>query len=282
MKDYHSGDAKKRENAITQAMKQLEGLVKVIIRRNYSTYSKKYYRDLMQEGNIGIMEGLKKYDAEISMPATFFYRYIVHEIQQFITKNVDKTTAHYSTNIKKINKAIDDLTERGINWTIPDIAMQTGLTIETVEQSMSIRKRRDEVHIEACQTNVIDEGILNDRFQTPESAIVEQEEEEIIDSVLRKYLTPVEFFIIENSFGLHDKSVMSERDIAKKLDIGKDKVKKILNSAIRKLRSSELRLFFQDNLSHVEKSLNDYEVSYADSDVADLMTEQLNNLDINF
>lgn len=279
MKDYHSDNPNKKQQAIYMATRELEGFIRRIIQRKYSTYAKKYFRDLMQEGNIGIMVGMETYDATKGMPTTFFYKYIIHEIQGFITATVDKTTPHYSTNIKKINKVIDEFNERGIKYTKTDIATQTGMTIETVEQSMAIRKRRDEVHIEACQTNIIDENILNDRFPTPENAMMEKEERELIDKVLNNYLTSEEVEILELTFGIHDKTIMSETDIAKLKEIPKDKVKRILNSAIKKMRNSELKLFFEDNLKNETKLLEEYEVPFANTEIANITATQLEEVD---
>lgn len=279
MNDYHSGNEKKKQQAIYMATRELEGFIRKIIQRKYSTYAKKYFRDLMQEGNIGIMVGMEVYDATKGMPTTFFYKYIIHEIQGFITATIDKTTPHYSTNIKKINKVIDEFNERGIKYTKTDIATQTGMTIETVEQSMAIRKRRDEVHIEACQTNIIDENILNDRFPTPEAAMMEKEEQELIDKVLNNYLTAEEIEVLELTFGIHGKTVISETDIAKMKEIPKDKVKRILNSAIKKLRNSELKLFFEDHLKSESKLLEEYEVPFANTEIANITASQLENVD---
>ena len=107
MEDYHSGDDTKVQYALERAMREMEGFIHLIIKRSYSTYTKKYFYDLLQEGYLGVAIGMKKYNPDISMPSTFFFPYIKHEMQGFITRNVDKTTSHYSSNIKKINK--DDI-----------------------------------------------------------------------------------------------------------------------------------------------------------------------------
>ena len=261
MEDYHSGNEAKERDALERAMKELEGFIHLIIKRSYSTYTKKYFYDLLQEGYLGVAVGMQKYDPSKSMPSTFFYPYIKHEMQGFITKNVDKTTSHYSTNIKKINKVIAEFEERGILYTNVDIALQTGMTLETVDQSMAIRKYRDEVHIDACPVNIIDNEMEENRRKTPEDELIAEETTKTIHRTIATLLTDDEITVLQYHFGLFDTDPISEGEIAKRVQMPKDKVKRLLNRAIRKLRNSELANIYGDNIKKEEPFLEDIEIS---------------------
>ena len=279
MEDYHSGDAIKKQSALERAMKELEGFIHLIIKRSYSTYTKKYFYDLLQEGYLGVAIGMEKYNPDMSMPSTFFYPYIKHEMQGFITRNVDKTTSHYSANIKKINKAIQELEEKGIRYTNVDIALQTGMTIETVDQSMAIRKYRDEVHIDACPPNVIDSEMEENRHITPEQEYMERETVNTIYRTIQTLLTEDEIEVLRLHFGLWDTETVSEGEIARQMSIPKDKVKRLLNRAIRKLRQSELANVFGDNMIKEDKFLEDIDISIIPRDAAESDIEFLSQID---
>ena len=279
MEDYHSGDEAKRQYALERAMREMEGFIHLIIKRSYSTYTKKYFYDLLQEGYLGVAIGMNKYNPDISMPSTFFFPYIKHEMQGFITRNVDKTTSHYSSNIKKINKAIEMLEEKGIQYTNVDIAIQTGMTIETVDQSLAIRNCRDEVHIDACPPNVIDAELENSRAKTPEQEFMEEEEKQTIYRTMNTLLTDDEIQILQYHFGLNDVEIKSEGDIAKTLGMPKDKVKRILNRAIRKLRQSELSNLYSDSLKKQDKHLEEVKVSFIPREATKQDIEFLSILD---
>ena len=279
MKDFHSDDTVRRQDALERAMKELEGFIHLIIKRSYSTYTRKYFYDLLQEGYLGVAIGMEKYEPDKSMPTTFFYPYIKHEMQGFITKNVDKTTSHYSANIKKINKAIQEFEEKGIRYTNVDIAIQTGMTIETVDQSMAIRNYRDEVHIDACPPNVIDNEMEEIRNMTPEQQFIEDETKNIIYQTVNTLLNEDEIRVLELHFGLNDVQPVSEGEISKQMNIPKDKVKRLLNRAIRKLRNSELANIFGDNVKKEEKFLEDIEVSYIARDATESDIEFLSQID---
>jgi RNA polymerase sigma factor (sigma-70 family) len=279
MEDYHSGNTRKKEDALERAMKELEGFIHLIIKRSYSTYTKKYFYDLLQEGYLGVAVGMQKYDPSKSMPSTFFYPYIKHEMQGFITRNVDKTTSHYSTNIKKINKVIAEFEERGIVYTNVDIALQTGMTLETVDQSMAIRKYRDEVHIDACPVNIIDNELEENRRKTPEDEIIAEETTKTIYRTIGTLLTDDEISVLQYRFGLYDTDAISEGEIAKKLAMPKDKVKRLLNRAIRKLRSSELSNLYGDNIKKEEPFLEDIEIPLIPREATESDIEFLSMLD---
>lgn len=278
MEDYHSGDTKKREDALARAMKELEGFIHLIIKRSYSTYTKKYFYDLLQEGYLGVAIGMEKYNPDMSMPSTFFYPYIKHEMQGFITRNVDKTTSHYSSNIKKINKAIQELENKGIRYTNVDIALQTGMTIETVDQSMAIRKYRDEVHIDACPPNVIDSELEESRHKTPEEEYMEGETVSTIYRTMNTLLSEDEIKVLQLHFGLNDTQTVSEGEIARRMSIPKDKVKRLLNRAIRKLRQSELANVFGDNMIKQDKFLEDVDVSFIPREASESDIEFLSQI----
>lgn len=278
MEDYHSGDTKKMQYANECAIKALEGFVFHIIKKSYSTYVRDNFYDMVQEGNLGIMVGMEKYDPNKSMPTTFFSPYIKHEIQKHITRQVDKTTAHYSTSIKKINKAIEAFDAENIQYTNVDIAIQTGLSLETVNQSMAIRNYRDEVHIDACVPGMIDNNQISSKIATPEEEYLEKEEKNILYTAIMNNLTPQEIKVLELHFGINNVETISEGEISKCLGIPKDKVKKLINSSIRKLKNSELKDMYRNHLANEDKLIQETEISLVPNLTIDTQLNILSSL----
>ena len=281
MEKYHSNDPVKRDEALSEAIALLDGFVHLIIKRSYYSYAKKYFADLIQEGYLGIVVGMEKYDPNISMPTTYFFPYIKHEMQGFITRNVDKTTSHYSSNIRKINKAIEVFERNNQQYTNIDIAIQAGMTIETVNQSMAIRNYRDEVHIDGCPGSVIDDKTTQ-KVQTPEEAYLEREQNDIIQRSIAGVLTDDEIFVLERRFGINNQKVISEAEIAKIMHIPKDKVKKLLNGSIRKLKNSELSYLFKDQLKEQQSLIEESCISFVPKEIAELEIAQMEAVEIDF
>jgi RNA polymerase sigma factor (sigma-70 family) len=285
MEDYHSGDDYRINRSKEEAIRSLEGFIFTIIKRKYSTYAPKHFNDLIQEGRAGVLEGMKKYDPELGMPTTFFNPYIKHELQSYITKIVDKTTTHYSTNIKKVNKAIDFFEEKGIQYTLVDIAIQTKMTPEAVKQAMSVRNYRDEIHFESCPRETVPDLKIIQKVITPEEELIENERINIVHECIAKYLNEEEIQVICLYFGIGKAKSYTEGKIAKKLNIPKDKVKRLLNSAQRKLIDSDLKFYYKDYLAKDRELIENSEMTFVPVEMArnavnDLALEAMNMTEI--
>ena len=69
--------------ALEGACRELEFFIINMINRKFSTYTRKdpeFYEDLLQAGRLGIILSLPKYDPDKSMPTTYFFPAIMHEM----------------------------------------------------------------------------------------------------------------------------------------------------------------------------------------------------------
>lgn len=81
--DAQSGNEAARQAAQEGACRDLELFIMNIITRKFSTYvgnDHSFYEDLMQAGRMGIITALPKYDPDKSMPTTYFFNAIRHEM----------------------------------------------------------------------------------------------------------------------------------------------------------------------------------------------------------
>ena len=93
MADYHSGDEKKIQQAKDDACENLKGFIIYMIMRNFWTYCRNNFYDLLQCGYIGILKGLEVYNPEKAKPTTFFKTYIKSEISRYITEFLNHSTS---------------------------------------------------------------------------------------------------------------------------------------------------------------------------------------------
>lgn len=283
MEKYHNGTEEERQEAICKAINELHGLIFAIIKRSYHTYMSEHYDDMEQEGKIGVIKGLQKYDPQISMPSTWFYPYIQHEIQNFIDVNVIRTTAHYSANLRKIDKAIQRLEDLGIEYTNVELSIQTGLTLETVNQAMAIRNCRNEVYYDACPEAVLNDVAISAENTSPEDIVIAKETGTMMYDALNNSLSADERAVIMLSFGLGDAGKpMSNKNIANVLHMPIDKVKRLHMTAMRKLRNSPLKNAFRDHLSEEEPIISASEIPLMSTSVADKDIVWLEMVDIDF
>jgi RNA polymerase sigma factor (sigma-70 family) len=227
---------------------------------------------------------MERYDANRGAASTFFYSYIVHEMQMYIDSFINKTTPHYSTNIRKIKKAIATLSEKKVNYTTVNIAQATNLTMEAVEQAMNILSYSDEVHYDNCTDAFMRENLQDSgTIMGPEESVMESEQKSAIEKALSS-LTKDERNVVMMAVGYENGKAASHKEISNALGIPLDKVKKMYAEAIRKLRDSDLKKSYHDFIAGDELNLKQSTpIPILDIDlVVDEADELVKSVDINF
>lgn len=278
-KRYNSDNPEIKKQALGDAIDELKSFVHYVIKKKYSTYGK-YYEDLTQEGIIGIIKGMEKYDPTKSLPTTFFNVYIIHEMSKFVDTEVNKTTSHYSSNLTKINRVIDRLEAIGQKWTPTDIAVETGLNMETIIQCLNIKEYKNEMYYETAE--ILDANV-SEREPSPEQTYIENERNEILyDSI--KSLLPEEQQVLLYRYGLNGANIISYKEIAKEMNISIERVRKYRHDAIRKLKhKTGLRNIFKDYIDEEEDNiLNESTISLIQTDLAESMMQEIEEIDFDF
>ncbi len=277
IKEYNGEDENKKAMAATEAIELLQNYVHFILQRYYSTYHK-YFEDMFQEGVLGILANLGKYDPSRSKPTTFFHCYIMHNISDYVHTEINKTTPHYATNISLVEKAIEFLTEQGKSYTEKDIAIETGLTLETVNKCMRRKNNADELYYDSDEFL---DSQLTKRSVSPEEEFIESERVKTLYDAIGS-LDPEEAQVIMLKFGLGGE-VLSYKNISERLGIPIEKVRRLKHKGIKNLRNKEsVRNLFYDNFSDLQDILDSTDISIVPEEAADIMMRDLEAVEINF
>ena len=277
--DFNSGDEERHKYAIECAVDELRSFVHYVIKKKYSTYGK-YYEDLVQEGTVGIIKGLEKYNPKKSLPTTFFNLYIIHEMSKYIDTEVNKTTSHYSSNLTKINRAIDKFEQNGKKWNENDIAIETGLNMETVIQCLHIKEYKNEMHYE---TDEILEANISEHGDSPEQAFVKNERLETLYKAIGTLL-PEEITVLKYRYGLMGAQTISYKEIAKEMGVSIEKVRKYRHDAIKKLRhKASMRSVFKDYINESEtNSITENDIAIIPESMIDNSMKELEEIEFDF
>lgn len=285
MEDYNSGDPVKIEAACEKAVKEMDGMIRSIIRTKYSRYCKQHYEDLLQQGYFGVCKGLATLDPTRGRASTYLYRYIVHEMQEYINTMVNRTTSHYDACVRKIKKVLDKYARENRSYTPLDISIDTNIPMETVEKSLHIIYSG-----ELSMDGKLDpeEGALEDMIpsneKTPEQFYIEQENLIKLDEAIHRYLDIEEIKVIELLFGIHGCEEMNNKMISKKLNMTSDKIRRCQVSALCKLRQcKELRSLHADMFRDVAFEVDEENAIPLISDVdLDAALDIMKDVEINF
>ena len=221
--------------------------------------------DLIQEGNLGIIKAVDRFDATKGFR---FISYAVWWIRQAILQSAYETGNSVRLPVNRINainkvvKATEALTkDLGREPSVEEISAYykndeggTDLSIQDVRSAFTDNKH--EVSLNSTVSDESDgelhETMAGNGLEEMESDMNKHSMRSEIDEVLSE-LTDREAIILKMYFGIGDFEEMTLAEIGEKIDLTNERVRQIKEFALKKLRtfnnSSKLREFLSCEIS---------------------------------
>lgn len=237
---FFDGDLSAAKNLILPHLRYV-----IKIARSYSGYGLALC-DLIQEGNIGLMKAVKRFNPDIGVRlVSFAVHWIKAEIHEFIIKNwrivkiaTTKAQRKLFFNLRKMKSRLGWLSKQEIDDVAHDLGVEPSEVIQ-MESRLNAMDASFDAPPDENESSFVPAQYLEDKNTNPELALEENDfscqQQELLHQALER-LDPRSRLVLQSRWLTDTKATLHE--LAAELNVSAERIRQIEAAAFKKIKSA--------------------------------------------
>lgn len=232
-----TGDFEARQTMIERNLRLVVNIAKHYLNRGIPLL------DLVEEGNLGLMHALEKFDPErgfrFSTYATWWIRQNIERAIMNQSRTI-RLPVHVVKELNQVLRAQRKLAALGNGeYTLEDVSLETGKSVDEVRGLLALGEHTASLDapLDIDPNLSIGESLADDQACPVDMTIQSHEVEDLVRDWISK-LTEKQRTVIRHRYGIDECEIMTLEELAVQLGLTRERVRQIQLEALGQLRQS--------------------------------------------